>query len=48
MRRVHIMGIALLGAAVVAGGAIAATAETKVSGSVGPGSRSRCATPRER
>ena len=37
MRRVHILGLALLAAAVVAGVAIAATAETKLSGSVGPG-----------
>jgi plastocyanin len=37
MRRVLILGIALLAAAVVAGVAIAATAETKLSGSVGPG-----------
>ena len=37
MRRVHILGVGLLAAAAVAGVAIAATTETKLSGSVGPG-----------
>ena len=37
MSRVRILGIALLAAGAVAGVAIAASAETKLSGSVGPG-----------
>ena len=37
MRRVHILGVVLLAAAAVAGVAIAASTETKLSGSVGPG-----------
>jgi plastocyanin len=37
MRQVHILGVVLLAAAAVAGVAIAAGTETKLSGSVGPG-----------
>ena len=37
MRRVRILGLTLLAAAAVGGVAIAATTETKLSGSVGPG-----------